>query len=144
MKTLKSISIKYKPIKSDTYYYKMKSLIDMRSLISLLSQINSENITPGWKLHILIMTRELPDFFPCKVLCKYKGEYHISFISELLLNHINHNNLDLILSISENILSKIAYQSMKRCIHENMFSFMINLCRKVIVHSPGCINTNSF
>ena len=85
-KTLKSISIKHKIIKSDTfYYYKIKSLIDMRSLISLLSQIHSENIiAPGWKSHILVTTKLLPDFFPCKILCKYNGEYHISFISELI------------------------------------------------------------
>ena len=84
----------------------------MRYLITLLTQINSENmIAPGWKSHIII-TKKLPKFFPCKILCNYKVEYHISFIAELLLNHIN-NNLDLILSISPNILSKIAYQTMK-------------------------------
>ena len=70
-------------------------------------------IAPGWKSHIIITTKKLPKFFPCKILRNYNGEYHISFISELLLNHINKNNLDLILSISPNIISKIAYQTMK-------------------------------
>ena len=141
-KTLKSTSIKHKIIKCDTmYYYKIKSLIDMRSLINLLSQIHSENIiAPGWKSNILVTTNLLPDYFPCKILCKYKGEYHISFISELILNHINENNLDLIVSISQNILSKIACQTMKRRIHENTYHAMIILCRNVIIHSPGCIN----
>ena len=36
----------------------------------------------------------------------------VSF-QNLLLNHINQNNLDLILSISQNILSNIADQNMQ-------------------------------
>ena len=87
------------------------------------------------------MTKKLPKFFPCKILFTYK-EYHTSFIAERLLNDINKNNLDLVLSISINILSKLAYHVTKRCINENTFSHMVNLCRKVVIHSPGCININ--
>ena len=96
------------------HYYKIKSVIDVKSLITL-SQTNNENIVvPGWKSHIIITTKKLPKFFPWKILCTYKGEYHTSFIAELVLNHINENNLDFVISISSNILSKPAYHIMKR------------------------------
>ena len=89
----------------------------------------SKTVAPGWKSHIIISTKEIPKSFPCKHLYTYKGEYHRSFIAELLLNHINKNNLDLIPSISLNILSRLAYYTMKRCILEYTFPFMVNLCR---------------
>ena len=63
------------------YGYKVKSLIDMRSLADLLSQIDNIEfiISPGWKSHILASSQTLPTFFPCKILCKYKGEYQFHF-----------------------------------------------------------------
>ena len=54
------------------HYYKITSLTDIRSLITLLSQTNSENIAPGWKSHIIITTQKLPKSFACKIVCTYK------------------------------------------------------------------------